>query len=83
MVAETAKARVPVLTGRLRDAIHVDVELGVGTYVVAGTDQIWYGLFVEHGTRHAPAHPFLLPALEENRATIEAEVIGAIRRVSE
>jgi HK97 gp10 family phage protein len=81
LVAEGARQRVPVATGRLRDAIHVDTE-PEGAYVIAGDSKAFYGMFVEHGTRYMPAHPFLLPALEENRSEIEHLVDNAIREVT-
>jgi HK97 gp10 family phage protein len=69
-IAEDAKGRVPVATGRLRDAIHVDRD-GIGEYaVIAGDNQTFYGHIVEHGGAHTPAQPFLVPALEANRAAI-------------
>ena len=61
-----AKQRVPVETGALRDAIHVE-HPDTGTYaVVAGDTDAWYGMLVEHGTKRNPPHPFLVPALEES-----------------
>lgn len=81
LVVASAKSRVPVDTGRLRDSIHVDEE-AEGTYVVAGNREVFYGNIVEHGGGNMPPHPFLLPALEENRATIEADVTAAIRKAS-
>ena len=33
-----------------------------------------HGLFQEYGTRYMPAHPFLTPAAEEQRANIAAHV---------
>lgn len=37
-------------------------------YVAVGAN---YGLFVEAGTRHTPAHPYLSPAVEAVRPTFE------------
>jgi HK97 gp10 family phage protein len=84
LVVEAAKARVPVETGRLRDAIHIEhKERGNGIYVVAGDREAFYGLFVEHGSaRGVPPHPFLVPALEENRGRIQDLVGEAIRRIT-
>jgi HK97 gp10 family phage protein len=80
-IVEAAKARVPVDTGRLRDAIHTEIE-GAGVYVVAGDREAFYGHIIEHGSVYAPARPFLLPALEETRAAVLAEVEAAIRRAT-
>jgi HK97 gp10 family phage protein len=75
LIAARAKDRVPVLTGRLRDAIHVEAA-GVGEHaVVAGSREIFYGNIVEHGGAHTPPRPFLIPAFEESRD--EALKLGA------
>lgn len=81
MVAESAKVRVPVRTGALRNAIHLNVE-PEGVYVVAGNRKAWYGHIVEHGGAHTPPHPFLIPALEEHRAQILEAVRLAVRKVT-
>lgn len=74
-VAEAAKSRAPVQTGRLRDSIEARRD-GVAQYeIVAGE---FYGRFVEMGTVRAPAHPFLVPALEENKDAIVAAVEAAL-----
>lgn len=82
--AETVKAdarqRVPVQSGKLRDAIHVEPE-DDGTYVVAGDEDVWYGHLVEHGTSHTAPRPFLVPALEENRDGIVTRARSALRRL--
>jgi HK97 gp10 family phage protein len=80
-VAERAKRRVPVLTGRLRDAIHVERQ-GFAEYaVLAGDRQVFYGHIVEHGGVHQPAQPFLVPALEESRADIVEAAAVALRKL--
>lgn len=94
-VAQSAKDRVPEDTGDLERAIHVEIAedptdaavlsgravLEGGVYVVAGDDKVFYGHMVEHGTTHSPPHPFLVPALEENRAAIQEEIAAALRKV--
>ena len=77
-IAERAKQRVPVATGRLRDAIHVEQD-GDDVAVVAGDSDVWYGHLVEHGTSSAPAQPFLLPAAEERRNEIKAAVVAVLK----
>ncbi len=81
LIAEDAKARVPVDSGRLQRAIHVEAS-PEGAYVVAGDREAFYGHIVEHGSVNAPAHPFLVPALEENRGKVEEGIRAAIRRVT-
>lgn len=79
VVEQAAKDRVPVNTGRLRDAIHVE-HTGPGeATVVAGDTEAFYGHIVEHGGRYMPAHPFLIPAAEESRAEVVAAVTAALK----
>lgn len=77
-IARTAKERVPVDTGRLRDAIHVEHDDG-GFAVIAGDNDVFYGHIVEHGGVHSPAHPFMIPALEQTRPLIAAIAKTALR----
>ncbi len=62
-VAESAMARVPVVSGRLRDSIEVWPS-GDGFDVVAGTV---YAASIERGSvrNHGHAQPFLGPALAD------------------
>lgn len=73
-----AKSRVPTATGRLRDAIHTELD-GNSVSVIAGDDSTFYGHFVEHGTSRVAARPFLVPALESHREDILASVNAALR----
>lgn len=69
VIADDAKSRVPVDSGDLRAAIHIDNRGPASYAVVAGDGDkkgIYYGHFVEFGTVKASPHPFLVPALEEN-----------------
>jgi HK97 gp10 family phage protein len=77
-VEAEAKTRVPVASGALRDAIHTDLD-GDDVYVVAGTDDVFYGHLVEHGTSRVPARPFLVPALEARRDSILNGVRAALQ----
>jgi HK97 gp10 family phage protein len=79
LVAADARTRVPVDTGRLRAAIHVE-QTAETTEVVAGDREAWYGHIVEHGGVGHPAHPFLIPALEENREAIVALIAERVNR---
>lgn len=85
VIAEKAKARVPVRTGLLRSRIHaaevpdepspyVKEQPDEGWYVVGGDSDAWYGHFVELGTVHAPPHPFLVPAAEASKKELAALV---------
>ena len=84
MVVASAKERVPydpATKHHLRDAIHTE-ETEEGVLVVAGDKDAFWGNWVEHGTTHSPPHPFLVPALEENRAAIIDGVSAAIRKLT-
>jgi HK97 gp10 family phage protein len=80
-VERDAKARVPIATGALHDAIHKDDRQREGIYVIGGDDEIWYGHLVENGTVRTSPQPFLVPALEENRAGIVNGVQRRLRRL--
>lgn len=78
-LAQHARERVPVRTGKLRDAIHVEHE-GPGEYaVIAGNNQAFYGHIVEHGGAHTPARAFMTPATEQTRVEILATGIAVLR----
>jgi len=72
-LAQRAKQRAPVRTGRLRDSIHYK-----GDGVVAATAP--YAAYVEYGTHDAAAHPFMTPATEEERVKFPKRVSDAVRR---
>lgn len=78
-VADEAKMRVPVDTGDLRDAIHVE-RGGPATYsVLAGDSDAFYGHMVEFGTSRTAPRPFMVPAAEASRAVAEAMVTAVLR----
>jgi HK97 gp10 family phage protein len=59
-----------VITGRLRGSITWRPgQDEISPYVDVGTN-VFYAPFVELGTSHAPAYPFLRPALEAARLTV-------------
>ena len=88
LVAESARARVPVDKGDLKEAIHVEANTdGDGFWIIAGGKtagdrDVFYGHMVEHGTTHSPPEPFLVPALEENRAKITDGIAAAIQKAT-
>mgnify|MGYP000994558679 CR=1 FL=1 len=66
-VVGEAKTRTPVDTGYLRASnLHRVRDTSV---IVGNTAE--YSLFVEKGTRHQKAQPYLEPAVVENRGSIE------------
>lgn len=73
-VAEGAQERVPVDSGALRDAIHVETD-GMEVRVVAGDREAFYGHLVENGSVRVPPRPFLVPSLEARRTDLE-RIVG-------
>jgi len=65
-VVKDMKRMVPVDTGNLRDGIE---PLGNGRIGITATNDHGqsYAEFVEFGTEHAPAQPFIRPALYRKR----------------
>jgi HK97 gp10 family phage protein len=59
-----AKRRCPVLTGRLRSSIRFMVQEESGGIVGYVGSDVEYTVYVEMGTEHAGAQPFLRPALD-------------------
>lgn len=78
LVEAGAQAGVEVRTGALRAAIHVE-EVPGGYSVVAGNREVYWGHFLEFGTSHSAAEPFLIPALEGNRDNITRLIGEALR----
>jgi len=83
IVQNEAKQKAPVLTGNLRSSIHIEPGPGAGTKatVLVGTDVI-YAKAQEFGLadRNVPPHPYLRPALDENKAKIKAEIARVMKR---
>lgn len=74
-IEASAKQKCPVDTGNLRASIAtnmVDEKVGeVGTNVE-------YASYVELGTKHQSAQPFLFPAFEEQKGNIVKEIEKAL-----
>lgn len=75
--AASARRRVHVITGTLRESITTQ-KVGVGTHkVIVGAH---YGAYEEYGTRHRPPHPYLRPAIEEHKALLARRMKRVIHR---
>ena len=61
-IEAAAKVKVPVLTGTLRRSIHTVFSSDCMRATVGPS--VLYGKFVELGTRHMAARPYLRPAFE-------------------
>lgn len=85
LVEADAKKLCPVDKGFLRSSLITNVDerrmvarIGSGTEILESLtgSNIYYGPFVEFGTRFKPARPFLTPALEMNKR----EILSLLRR---
>lgn len=65
-----AKALAPIKTGYLANSIQAETAGFFTRHVNVGAD---YGIYQEFGTYKMAAHPFLSPAVEWARPTIESE----------
>lgn len=73
-VAAEAQSRVPVRTGATRASIAVTVA-GEGEAVVASQAAV----FLEFGTVHMAAQPFLVPAFEQERDQVVEDIADAVQ----
>jgi len=78
-VAESARQKVPVDSGELQNRITVERVAPAEYAVVAGDSEAFYAHFLEWGTSDHAAQPFLMPALEENRDEVAADVQQVLR----
>lgn len=72
-----AKMACPVDTGRLRNSITYQIDEGEKA-VYIGTN-VEYGPYVELGTRHSKAKPFLRPAAEDHAAQYRKALQSALQ----
>lgn len=69
------------LGGRLRGEIHsVPVEGGGTRWEARVESPTRYAKYVEFGTRHSRAQPYLRPALAQVRASFRARMVAAVQR---
>jgi len=73
-IREYARSLAPIRTGRLRSSIYAKTS---GWEVQIGAEAS-YALFVEFGTRHMQAQPFLHPAVEEYMPRLEEMLLEAL-----
>jgi len=78
--ANFRSSRGTTLGGRLRGEIHVQPAEGGGTrWVTAVVSPTRYAKYVEFGTRHNRAQPYLRPALNEVRESFRDRMAAAVR----
>jgi HK97 gp10 family phage protein len=83
-IANEAKALCPVKTGTLRRSIITEITTSTSTRAIASIGPtVDYGIYVEFGTRHMAAQPFMRPAFDSKQgeardamAAIASEYIG-------
>jgi len=73
-VKALAKQLVPVRTGYLRSTIYAKIQ----EWVAEIGAEAHYALFVEFGTRHMQAQPYLYPAIQEHLPQLEDIICAAI-----
>lgn len=73
-VKALAKQFVPVRTGHLRSSIYATIKEWVADIGAEAT----YAYFVELGTRHMKAQPYLYPAIQEYLPLLEQIILEAI-----
>lgn len=73
MIEAGAKVAAPVDTGALRASITAQ-KAGDAHYRIGPS--VEYGRYVELGTRHAPAHPFLMPAFRAELPHLKRNLKG-------
>lgn len=66
LIVQDMKRMAPVLTGRLRDGIEA-VPGGFISIDARNEQGQNYAPYVEYGTQHAPAQPFVRPAVYRKR----------------
>lgn len=72
-VRNAARARVRVKSGGTRDSIQIDVRGTRGGVKATSYNAHW----LELGTEHAPAYPYLFPSWEEERPQFEQRTRSA------
>ena len=89
-VVDKAAGRVPVLTGKLRDSARTRLyrRASDGNVISARIDWMAkneegapYGFFVEVGTVDTPAHPFVVPTIQEERGEFVGKLQGLEARL--
>jgi len=75
-VKGAAMRNAPVRSGYLRSTIYATIKDWVAQIGAEAT----YALFVEMGTRHMQARPFLYPAIQEYLPMLEMNIVGALEQ---
>lgn len=82
-IADDARGRVPVDTGLLKNSIKLSVskrqlEASVSAGGKVRGKDAYYAQFVEFGTKHSPAQPFLYPAGRAHEKETEEKLVKVL-----
>ena len=92
-ILAAAKRNAPVKTGALKKSLRVRVMkkkkhrygVMVATSAKWFTGETFYAAFVEYGTKHLPARPFLRPAMDSQKTAAEKilkqEILSGIEKI--
>ena len=74
-VRDGARQRVPQDSGALHDGIEVvTAEDGFVAEIGPRDPELYYGVFIEHGTSRRQAVPYMFPASEDERVRLPARL---------
>ena len=73
-IEATARQLVPVRTGYLQSTIYARIS----DWAAEVGAKAAYSAFVEFGTRHVKAHPYIYPAVQEHLPELEQKLLEAI-----
>jgi len=84
-IRKEAEERAPELTGDLAGSIKVKtleikkdkIKIGIGPV----GDDVFYWFFVEYGTAHSAAQPYLRPAFDNNKKAVEKEIARGLQKL--
>lgn len=84
LVLAEAKTLVPVKTGALKQAMKVRAlprsRKWTGTQITMKAEDVFYGAFVELGTKHMQAKKFLRDAMADSRSSALSTFIDGIKQ---
>jgi hypothetical protein len=76
LIVALADRRIRNYSGRIADGLF-STKLGPAIWLIVGGHHASH--IAESGSRHAPAHPFLVPALLDSRGTVAKKIHEAHR----
>lgn len=86
IVRADASRRAPRRTGKLSESIVAELKTGKSgrkSAVIGPNEEAFYGSFVELGRKNQAAQPYLRPALDENKDTVQRAIADELRSAIE